>query len=276
MLNKRVEKFIVEKSPKSASQWLELLKPAIAIDSIINKNTISKFGGVPDVPPNFVYPSHKEVAYTLLAQVGMQEIGIEDEFNVLPRTGILYFFILNDGFTEYPLKEEDYKVIYCEEVNDLKEYEFSKNINKPTIFPEKKICFNPYYTLPSDESYFVTDENEELLESEERYDMVSGISELSNHSYNPGSHMLGHTEDLQGNVAFRWAFNGDIDQLEDYYETTLQYKDEGLSYVNLLQMSTSNHDLDFGQFSGVHYFGIKEKDLIDKNFDHVRLEYQID
>src|SRR5690242_21257453 len=73
---------------------------------------VSHFGGVPDVPPGFVWPSamSKEMVYPIypirreepqpsldplhfIAQINLAEVAPFDEHHLLPATGMLYFFL---------------------------------------------------------------------------------------------------------------------------------------------------------------------------------------
>lgn len=52
----------------------------------------SKFGGLPDLPPEIAWPSWKSIPMAFLAQINLKETQTLDTMKVLPSSGMLYFF----------------------------------------------------------------------------------------------------------------------------------------------------------------------------------------
>ncbi len=99
---------------KGETAFAELVRPyrrnsiQIAIDKERTKIPVgaSKFGGYPDLPPEIPYPTmsgytcnwgnrserYEESAMQLAAQINLADIAPYDRKNLLPHTGMLYFF----------------------------------------------------------------------------------------------------------------------------------------------------------------------------------------
>lgn len=87
------------------SRLLEQLRPSIAL-KIGDQNDgsipigASHFGGVPDVPEGFEWPQWNEIPLGFLAQLNLDEIAPFDTENLLPKSGLLSFFISFDEENE--------------------------------------------------------------------------------------------------------------------------------------------------------------------------------
>jgi uncharacterized protein YwqG len=74
-----------------------LTLPAIHIEpTMVDEDTIpvgvSKLGGRPDLPPNFIWPEWKGTGLTFLAQFRLSDLIAYDVERLLPSTGMLHFF----------------------------------------------------------------------------------------------------------------------------------------------------------------------------------------
>lgn len=72
-------------------------KPAIQLTlTRVDEGTIpvgaSKFGGSPDVPPDFVYPDWQERPLVFIGQLRLSDVHEYDVENLLPPSGYLHFF----------------------------------------------------------------------------------------------------------------------------------------------------------------------------------------
>lgn len=111
---------------ESIKRILEKFKEETAIPSIVltierSANiavTDSKFGGVPYLPKDYVYPaSSKGQPLKLLAQINFAQLPKLENF---PAGGILQFYVLHDetiGLVDWPtMKQDTFRVIYHKEV----------------------------------------------------------------------------------------------------------------------------------------------------------------
>ncbi len=248
------------------SKVIDLLKSTIGIKSQnqqINKNrAYSKFGGTPDVPPEFEYPLIGDQYLSFLCQINLDEIrsiGIPNNF---PDKGMLYFFALTKGLNRYPNQKEEYRVVNSDSILDLSRYEFDKKKILPDVYNEEIISFYPHFTLPEYASVISL----ELQEYEDDIDELNEeISKLTEHSSinngEVGSQLNGHPRSIQQPVMYLFTEETGSKQ------NTL-----------LLQMDFTTCKSNFSDFFGnsVAYFIIKNNDLQKLDFRHTRLIVQND
>lgn len=96
--------------------WLVL--PSIRIKThSVDESTLplgtSKFGGVPDLPPQFSYPLFDQNPLSFVAQINLRALKQYPIASVLPADGILYFFYRED-FENYPQQPDEWRVLYYE------------------------------------------------------------------------------------------------------------------------------------------------------------------
>jgi uncharacterized protein YwqG len=80
---------------------IELLRPAIALQATRADDSqiplgASKFGGAPNVPANFEWPMWNDKPLGFLAQINLEEVAPFDVEELLPKSGLLSFFISFD------------------------------------------------------------------------------------------------------------------------------------------------------------------------------------
>ena len=109
LIKKYIKKFNLE---RVESEIFDLIKPCIRIlpkskDDDELKIGQSKFGGFPDVPPNFKWPISHNMPQMFIGQINLAEIA--DYHLDLPRIGILSFFLdcTNDSLFGKPNEEND-------------------------------------------------------------------------------------------------------------------------------------------------------------------------
>jgi len=92
------ETLIRQHAPARLQELLiALLRPAIALSATRTDDALiplgaSKFGGAPDVPPNFEWPMWNDKPLGFLAQINLEEVAPFDVENQLPPSGMLSFF----------------------------------------------------------------------------------------------------------------------------------------------------------------------------------------
>lgn len=113
----------------------------------------SKFGGLPDLPLHFAFPKYHNGYLTFLAQINLQETKPFDKNNLLPDTGILFFFY---DVVEQPwgIDEEDkesFKILYFDgDVNELKRTSYPEITEDYFPLASFKITFTEFLSLPED------------------------------------------------------------------------------------------------------------------------------
>jgi uncharacterized protein YwqG len=234
--------------------------------------TFSRIGGYPPILKNN-WPSFEGKPLTFLAQICLGQIA--EMNNILPKNGILSFFIKTDDIgSRYPVKKDEFKVIYIQNPAEIEPVK--KEIVEIDTLTEREISFFEYYTTPLFQEKIIekekiTDEELEILD-----DLESEILVMINQNFETEHQLLGYPRALQGTVNFWWAskYLG-IDK--DFYsdEEIKLIREEEDNFILLLQVNFGDSKIEIDRFGdSVAYFGIHKDDLKKKNFENVILVMQ--
>lgn len=214
----------------------------------------SKFGGQPDVPPDFVWPQGDTgQPLQLLLQINCAHLTAYDADKLLPASGRLYFFCdvsAIDGGNAHPAV----RVLYT----DLPAAQLHRQAPPASLradwrLNERLLLFNMIETIPSyDDMFRLGLANPEHPSFDEYYDAVE-VGNLQNPTDAAGT-LLGYADTIQASML--------SDRPEDD--------------ILLLQMY-SIEDVDDGLlfgYSGMLYCYITRHDLQQRDFSHVRVEMQ--
>jgi len=278
MQREKVENLLKEKFPINHDLIVPLLRGTIRIETTTTKGnelSQSKFGGFPDLPESVDWPhSFDDVPLSFFAQINLEEIKIEN--NLLPNSGMLYFFVLTMGVIHrFPEEKGESKVIYSN-TSKLSENTFDGLQIDP--FKSVPISFFQDYTLPNvmDDCYSentFNDEEIELIEEMNYYHFKNPVDdEQIIH------HMLGWPYTIQNPVNLLFAlkyFNLNLDVLYDELFAK-KMLEESRNFRVLLQIGFEEEETDFSRFGGdgMVYFGIHLDDLKNQNFDKVVAVFQ--
>ena len=254
-----------------------LLKPAIKVNQsniFDNDIGISKFGGTPDLPEGINWPEFEGKPMIFLAQINFDETKDYDVEGILPKSGILYFFIHfnspeNEFGTEYQFifNKNEYKVIYAENQN-LRNTKYPENLIADYHFKPSKMEFERFYTFPDSDALEMN-----TLHPEDENNSYPFNERYGNFE---GEQVLGYTMPIQGDVTWDWAFsylNFKTFELTD--EDKNKIDSLRPEFINLLQFSLENSYTGFERIGiSIGYFGITKKDLKNKNFQNVVLIFQ--
>jgi len=268
------------------SSIVENIKPSIRLKTNgleCSEVGITKLGGRPDLSDGINWPKsiYDNNYLSFLGQVNLEEIQEYDEFGLLPKKGIFYFFFnLNSG--------DDGRLIFTTDVENLKRVEtpielleqkksFWNRIltgkTKKRELDESKVEIFKEYGFPSWDSIWAekikqetgTDiEPSNAFEEgifEERYD--EGESEsTSNH------HLLGYYIGIQ-NEYHEMTF---VDYEKSNFENmTMKEINEALQWKLLFQFdSDKNLNVGIGDWGKVYFF-IHEDDLKSHNFNNIKI-----
>lgn len=274
VIQEQVAKYLVKAYPIQVSLIMGMLSPCLTIkpsrSRILSSNT-SKYGGLPDVPPEFEWPRTKTgFPLTFICQLNLRQVAETKIVSALPKSGMLYFFILTDGINRYPILRDEFKVIYLESELSINAY---SGLVDHTIFDEVAIEFQPIFTLPGLGSHYLR-ENKEMAPIIE--DCSIGFNNIfeNDDSYNQ---VMGHLRSIQADLAYIWAKDTLFPEgkyLSDGRQLKIHQLESTL--INLLQVDFGNSGNNFSDFggNGVAYFGIVENELLNKNFDSVFFSIQ--
>lgn len=138
----------------------------------------TRFGGKPDVPDDFIWPSYEGKSYddivkerplTFLAQFNCEEISKYDTDHLLPNHGLLSFFYETDtqcwGFS--PDDKGCARVYWFEDISKLSQAEFPKEMEDDFKFPMIKVKATSTKSYPSWADYnevFPDDDDDDEFE----------------------------------------------------------------------------------------------------------------
>lgn len=256
-----------------------LPKPAVHLVKTKNK-TKSKFGGKPIVDNrDFVWPISNKKPMTFLAQLDLNEINQQLNYEWLSDTGsILFFYDIEEmpwGFD--PKDRGKWKVIYQDNPNI--EFDYPKNIEKELIIKEKYIELRKTEILPPWEHSSV----QELKLSDEETDLYI---ELGEHYKEFDSYGKSPMHQVGG---FPQPIQGDEMQFEAQQASNGVYMGDGKAYKNaeakdfesakskwkLLFQFDSDEELGvmWGDV-GMLYFWVEQNKSISNDFENTWLILQ--
>ncbi len=219
----------------------------------------TRFGGVPDVPADFVWPAYEyegeETPLAFLAQIDCADLAAHDAENLLPETGLLSFFYDYEnqpwGFEEGDA--DGARVYWFEETTNLTKVAAPEGI-KP--FPVLGIALKAEKSLPDwdDFAVFCPEEDDCDLFEEERAMLGAEIPEEC-------SKLLGWPDAIQNSV-FEECAAKDGSSLGDW--------------ILLFQLDTvtdGEFELMFGDCGRI-YLCMKKADLAARRFDRIHLTLQ--
>lgn len=231
---------------------------------------VSKFAGIPHLPPDFQWPEWKGEPLTFLAQIDLAEASKYDVKKLLPTSGMLYFFYevkqMPWGFD--PHDRGSWRVIYYNgDPGTLRPVPPPENIQQDTWISECLLGFSGIQTFfDGDVDYAAMGMNSD--EEDLMYGLIEEEIEEGKRSW-----LLGHPYTIQGDMrlesqlAFHGVYVGGPSDIEQAKVMDLR---EGASdWQLLLQIdSDENAEMMWGDM-GALYFWIRKQDLAAANFENV-------
>ena len=249
-----------------------LVEPAILIN-YGGKKTLgaSKLGGTPDLPEGTDWPKFEGHSMVFFGQLNLSDIASLHQDELLPKTGILYFFSYfmepeGDYGAEYDFIKEkaEYKIMYVDtDLSNLKSTKFPKDLFTGYHFEPKALQFELKFQIPPSiecAAYEIANLNSKDAEI---YDQI--ISDYDNFECEE-TMILGTPCPMQYGADWDWAYSYlDITDIEDPVQ---REKIDKLSpeFINLLSFPLYDEFENIG-YSNC-YFGITKQDLKNKNFNN--------
>lgn len=247
----------------------------------------TRFGGVPDVPPNFVWPTYEGESYdhvvknrplTFLAQFNCAELAQFDKEHLLPDHGLLSFFYETDtqcwGFD--PKDKGCARVYWFEDLSVLSAANFPADMEDDFKFPMVKIKMDSKYSYPSWQDF------SEVFPDEDDVVFDAAWQELTGDDLGDCSQLLGWPDVIQNSMFAKCDM-----VTQGYYlgngwakipkEVRQRAEDSARDrWMLLFQLDT----VEFGDFAlmfgdcGHIYFYITKEDLVARRFDRIWLILQ--
>lgn len=217
----------------------------------------SRFGGLPVVPDNFIWPIQslgQKAPLAFFFQLNFEEIKPFDIENVFPNKGILLCFV---SVTDDIMWEEDvpdaFKVYYFSDTENLELAKIPSNIPPEQQLSPRTIHFENSFQLPGYPFNFnLLHQN---LISEEDAD---GIDEISSHTIFSHNMLLGVPLSVQHFISEEWA--------EKHHED----EDMSENYINLISFEMKGHEGYGFSTNGAHlYLCMDKEDLKKADFSKV-------
>ncbi len=249
----------------------------------------TRFGGLPDLPPNFPWPVFETNTYdddevkprplAFLAQFDCAEMAPMDKDGLLPKTGVLSFFYEMDsmrwGFD--PKDAGCARVFWFEDVSVLSPTEAPAALEDDYRFPALHITAKKEVSLPGYEDFFLEREWEEG-----QYDEFMAQAEPDEEDELSVSKLLGWPDVIQNCIAVecelvsRGYYLGSgwkhipEEEIQSARRTSLN---EWRLLFQLDTVEADGFELMFGDCGRI-YFYIRKEDLEACRFDRVWLIQQ--
>ncbi len=238
----------------------------------------SKLGGFPDLPNNTDWPKLKETPLSFIAQLKLADFKIHDSENLLPESGILYFFYDNKeqpwGFN--PSDRGSWKVMYYNgEITSLKRTSPPSTLSDEHVFTPCSIKTSPETTIPPYGSYVF---DELGLSDEERDQYFELTFSIDEEGEEPIHKLLGYPNPVQSDMQLECQlvsnglYCGDETGFEDPKRKELE---KGATEWRLLLQVDSDDKMGmmWGDCGRIYYW-IKKDDLRNLQFDRTWLILQ--
>lgn len=238
---------------------------AHAIDEAQLKPGITRFGGLPDVSPDWVWPEYKGSALPFIGQINLAALASCATVSPLPASGLLSFFLDVDAFFEtWPRDPATWKVEYIEQAQSV-----TRHIALPPMISTKSAYHSsiaigsPEWTLPHYDPYDSTlvqrlGLSQPLTEDEMRmyFRLQAVLTGREGAKYHTPLHrFLGHPDPVQ------------VDMHADLQGAVSDW-------FLLLQVDSDDAtNMDWGDTGRIYYW-IRKQDALQRDFSQVQLVLQ--
>jgi len=244
-----------------------MIQPAIEVISTKSSSIElgkSKIGGTPDLPKSINWPKYGTNSMVFFAQINLKDLSNYHRQELLPKSGILYFFSYfpepeNEFGAAYDFirDKEEYKTIYFNgNIEELRKNEFPNDLISDYKFDSRKVDFRTFFHLPPSletgiiESSSLSEKDKNLLKEYNDRDDYGIIDQV-----------LGIPVPIQYGVDFDWAVAYlDIDYSE-YKKRKGEINKLRTEFINLLTLPVFER-IGYSQaYIGIHIDDLRKKEL---------------
>ena len=238
-----------------------------------------RLGGQPDLPEGIPWPEFKRVPMSFIGQIRFADVSGLDSENLLPDSGILYFFYdagqMTWGFD--PKDRGGWKVIYYNgNMSDLRRTEFPDGLPQESRFLAAAMSFSREITVPQMPSAFVNRLGMTEKEQAAYCEVMAKVEEANSES--SLNRMLGYPNQIQGDMQLECQlvshglYCGDE---RGYNDPKAKELEKGAAdWILLLQVdSDDNTEMMWGDV-GILHFWIPKDALKARDFDKVWISFQ--
>lgn len=252
----------------------QLILPSIRLSTNPSYETAiqpgqSKFGGMPDLPPNVAWPEMNGAPMEFIAQIQLADAHAVDASKPLPAQGLLSFFYdaSQQTFGADPKDRNGLKTLYFDQPASA-----LKRTDLPTSLPAQgrsRVCsvgFSEELTLALQPKLEIA--SLQWSETDQQhYD--AALQQLTGAQTHPIHRLLGHPDTIQDDMRIecQLAANGVADP-GSAPDKVAQLATGANDWILLLQVdSDPNVGMNWAN-SGMLYFWIRRDDLASKRFDN--------
>lgn len=173
-------------------------------DDGAGSNADSKLGGLPALPANVEWPTHKGRPLDFLLQVNLSDVSQHDSECRLPPTGLLSFFydLENQPWGYDPADLVGFHVIFTQDSPFMETREVPDDEYE---LPERAVSFHSMLTLPHYGSRAADVMMAEVCLTDEEADSFFELPSRIEESFfeqegSSNHHLLGHSANIQNNM----------------------------------------------------------------------------
>lgn len=272
-----------------AQKIKQLGKNSIVLDICKRENYKlcgSRFGGLPDVPAGFEWPTYtsqnsydKGQTYALdfMLQVNCADLAKYDTDHLLPDHGLLLFFYSLDSRATCiePTQKDAARVYWFEDISTLAPIDEAAVPEDYYKLPMTKIAMSHEMSYPSIQEFLMIEPT-----TYEEYDTAQAELGTSNEGIFNALRMLGWPDTVQCSMPSDCELLEQGYDLSDYDKIPQQVKEQACKtaldrWVLLLQLNTVEEGevATFGD-DGTLFFFIPKEDLLARRFDRVWMQLQ--
>ena len=253
---------------------------------------VSRIGGCPDLPADFVWPRYKGEAFdgvdkerplTFMAQINLKDVAAYDKTGLLPKAGILSFFYdcmtMKWGFS--PEDKGCARVYYFSEEVSLHRTNVPEDLEGDARISECRITFEESISLPEFEDYKRL--KPETISGWEEYDETRTKLGYESDGWGDRTKLLGYADVIQNSmeeeceILSRGYGTGSPEEYAKIpTEERADIREKSRDWLLLFQMgtiSTYASEMMFGDCGHI-YFWIRKQDLAEQKFDRTWLILQ--
>lgn len=255
----------------------------------------TRFGGVPDVPPDFEWPYFESWGMSderlrprplsFLAQFDLEQLAPLDTEHLLPEKGVLSFFYDVDGhkWGFDPEHKGCAKVYWFENKEELSLAKFPDDMPEEFQFPMLKITAKAEPSYPSYEDFGVKMDSSPIkwVERWDEYDEI--VSSIVGEEPDVTDKLLGWADPIQENMTqtCELVSRGYSCTGYNYDHIPARHRQEAIDFsvrdwLLLFQLDSfcyDDYEMIFDDYGRIYYY-IKKDDLKNKRFENTWLILQ--
>ena len=237
----------------------------------INETTlelgVSKLGGTPDIPADFLWPEWKGLPQSFIAQIRLEDAHPYDVEAVLPEQGMLWFFYdaQQQTFGADPADKGGWSVLFAERPANLQRATVPAKLPTASQFQACTLSFYSEITLslqPHLELVYFDWTDEE----QQKYETFIATFPTQADRTTIHNRLLGNPETLQDDMRLQcqYASNGVTDESDPKADALAK---DALEWQMLLQIDSDEHAGMRWASTGLLYYWLKKADLQARHFD---------